>query len=97
MLAAERIACHSTVMLDVRRFVDSRYLTFAEIDARIGNVRPVRRAVQGRTFELQIPWETLKIRPDAPTTFTVQIENDQGILRIPTETDEQAATLVFAD
>lgn len=97
-IGTEATACPSAEIADVGQFVDARYLTFAEIDDRIGNVRPVRRAVRGRTFELHVPWQVLGIRPDRDASLTIQIQgDDDATLRIPPDGAGEDGALVFAD
>lgn len=98
VIGTEAAACHSAEIADLRQFVDAKYLTFSEIDDRIGNVRSVRRAVQGKTFELRIPWQTPGTRPGRDTSFTIEIQGDDGAaLRMPPDTGGEDGTLVFAD
>ena len=97
-IGADAVACHSAEVADVREFVDARYLTFSEIDDRIGNVRPVRRAVRGRTFELRVPWQMLGTVPERDTSFAIEIQGDGGAsLRLPLDPKGEDGTLVFAE
>ena len=97
-IGTDAVACHSAEIADFRQFVDAKYLTFSEIDDRIGNVRPVRRAVRGRTFELRIPWQMLGTLPERDTSFTIEIQGDGGAsLRLPPDPKGEDGTLVFAE
>lgn len=91
------IPCRAEEIADVRQFADAKYLTFSEIDDRIGNVRPVRNAVRGRTFELLVPWPALGIPPDAESSFAVEIEGENGALRLPPGPVTEQGILVFAE
>jgi len=96
-LAGKPVKC-STSTLDARRFIDARLLTFAEIDSRIGNVRPVRGAVRAHTFELRLPWRSLGLAPGAATTFSVEVRGGtDAVLRVPTAGHAETGTLVFAE
>ncbi|MDX9979437.1 MAG: glycoside hydrolase family 2 TIM barrel-domain containing protein [Lentisphaeria bacterium] len=80
---------------DVRSLVDARLLTFAEIDARVGNLRAVRGPVPGRTFELAIPWRRLGMQPDGTKPFAAELRDASGHrLRLPADTGR--GILVFS-
>jgi len=92
------VRCHSTPVADVARFIDARFLTFAEIDARVGNVRPVRGRVPGRTFELRIPWRVIGLKPKASVPFAVELRRGEDtLLRVPTGAEGEMGTLAFAE
>ena len=96
-LSGKAVPCRSAELPDVRQFVDGRYLTFAEIDSRIGNVRPVRRAVRGRTFELRLPWRALGLSPATDTSFAIEIHRgDDAVLRVPSDASGGNGKLAFA-
>jgi len=90
--------CFSEALRDVRQFVDARFLTFAEIDGRVGNVRPVLRPVPGRTFELRMPWKALRLQPEGAIPFAIELrQGDDVVLRVPTDAEGTTGTLVFAE
>ncbi len=95
---AEAIPCHSGSIADVRQFPDGRYLTFAEIDERVGNVRPVRRAVRGRTFELRLPRASLGVAPGSEIPFALELHGPDGAaLRLPAGAEPGSGMLVITD
>ncbi len=82
---------------DLRQFPDGRYLTFAEIDERVGNVRPVRRPVRARSFELLVPWPALGGRPEGELPFAIEVHGPDGAtLRLPSGTEAETGVLVLA-
>lgn len=88
------VEVHRGGLHDVRSLVDTRFLTFAEIDARVGNLRAVRGPVPGRTFELAIPWRRLGWRPDGTVPLAVELRHaTETRLRFP---PEDYGTLVFS-
>lgn len=97
-LGEEPLACASGEVADLRAFPDGRYLSFAEIDERVGHVRPVRGPVRGRSFELRLTWAGLGLVAGEETTFAVELHGAEGaVLRVPAGPEGESGVLVFAD
>ena len=97
-VSQQPVNCHSGIIADVRELADSRYLTFAEIDTRVGNVRAVRRPVAGQSFELSMPWKTLQLAPGAAAEFMIAISQGQHATYVfPTGDDTERGTIIFSD